>query len=171
MERRSPDKPYVPRARIEACPHRRINLPMDRCACFHRRMTESRSITTQHAGKDYLCQACAKCFVSTRLLGRPPVFPLCPFRHRVDVPTSGLNICTSFNRWRNVLTTESHSHSSIKSPHRHPKPSGHGISKDGATGNERRCARRRFVGREGRPFFPDHRQENSRTECLRRVSS
>jgi hypothetical protein len=25
MERRSPDVPYVPRARIEACPHRRKN--------------------------------------------------------------------------------------------------------------------------------------------------
>src|SRR5277367_449217 len=38
-ERRSPDIPYVPRARIEACPQRRNKIPMDRCARFHRRMT------------------------------------------------------------------------------------------------------------------------------------
>ena len=37
-ERRSPDISYVPRARIEACPHRR-KIPVDTCACFHRTMT------------------------------------------------------------------------------------------------------------------------------------
>jgi hypothetical protein len=38
-ERRSPDIPYVPGARIEACPHRR-KIPVDRYACFHRSLDE-----------------------------------------------------------------------------------------------------------------------------------
>jgi len=39
MEPPATDEPYVPRARIEVCPHHHRNHPMDRYACFHRRMT------------------------------------------------------------------------------------------------------------------------------------
>jgi len=38
MEPPATDEPYVPRARIEVCPHHHRNHPMDRYACFHRRM-------------------------------------------------------------------------------------------------------------------------------------
>ena len=39
MEPPVTDIPYVPRARIEVCPQPHRNIPMDRYACFHRRMT------------------------------------------------------------------------------------------------------------------------------------
>ena len=44
MEPPATDVPYVPRARIEVCPHHHRNHPMDRYACFHRRMTELKSV-------------------------------------------------------------------------------------------------------------------------------